>query len=222
MTKVSRPLLELDESLVDLEAEVWSMGDLAKTMLLDGFVALRGSDSAAAENVRQQSATLASYDESLESRLLTVLSAGHASPDQIRRVGAMLKVLTYFNRVGRYGHDIARAVAQLKDDQDPELFAPLSPIVGHVEDMLDVVLDSIRTRKAPDLDTILKLEDDVDAGTTEFMESALVAMERTPGQVRPFTQAILVARALERCADNLCKAVEKLHAAATGERIILR
>ena len=199
------------------------MGDLARSMLLDGFLALRKADPYMARGVQSQAAALAGLDEALETRALGLLTKGKAGPSEVRRVAAVLKLITYLNRVGRYGFDIARAVDHLHGTPEPAAgFEALHPMVVNVESMMDIVLGSLRSGQAPDLVRILDLEDAVDAAHARFFELAVAAMAKDPRTLRVGTQGILVARALERCADNVCKMGEKVHYAVTGERVLLR
>jgi phosphate transport system protein len=206
-----------------LHDDVLAMGHLARLMLHDGAKALTGADTRLAVGVLEQAAVLASMDESLEMRLLEVIARGKASPTQVQWAGALLKVISYLNRIGRYGHDIARTVTQGAEVRRQAVLRDgLSGMMGRVQDMLDVVLDALASRLAPPIDVLLDLEDAVDAAHVRVLEDATRLWHDGQGDAGAIVHGILASRALERCADNVCKIGEKLHYAATGERVLLR
>jgi phosphate transport system protein len=205
-----------------LDTELAEMGDLARMMLRDGLEALRRGDAYMARAVQSQAAVLASLDESLETKAIAALARAPA-PAEARRLGAALKMLTYLNRVGRYGQDIAATVPHIGGafTCHPQALAGLTAMVREVDGMLAEVLAAHAGRRGPDLELVLDGEDAVDAlhrGLLAAAEASIVGGDEPAA----WLHAALVSRGLERCADNACKIAEKLHFAATGERVLLR
>jgi|SRR5688572_4351300 len=205
-----------------MDREVQAMADLARDMLHGGLSALESMDRAKAQEVIAKADGLAGYDEAIETTALGLLTLQAPVARDLRHIGAVLKLITYINRVGRYGYDIARVVEFMPQLSQPLNLVSQRQMAANVERMLEMVLDAFRTRKSPDAQAILRLEDDVDAQRHAIQREALTYMMQDARNIEPYANVMMVARYLERCGDNIVKMAEKLHYAATGERILLR
>ena len=203
-----------------LDRHVGEMASLAKSMLADGLDALETIDPELAESVAKRAQELAAKDEAIETEALGILMLQAPVAKDLRRIGAILKLITYINRIGRYGYDIAKVVKVLKDP-NPKAIASLRQMSQEVEKMLDVVLEAFAKRRAPDTRLVMELETDVDAQRHTVWRACLTYMAEDPKTIESCAHIMMVARYLERCGDNVVKMAEKLHYAATGQRIIL-
>ncbi len=206
-----------------LDQHVADMAHLAKSMLADGLDALEAVDPHLAETVAERAEELAKMDESIETEALSLLMLQAPVARDLRRIGAILKIITYLNRIGRYGYDIAKATKDLAKVPAPQRssIVTLRQMSGDVEKMVDLVLAAFRERKGPDVRAIMALEDDVDSQRYTVWRACLSFMAEEPKTIEACAHVMMVARYLERCGDNVVKMAEKLHYAATGERIML-
>ncbi len=203
-----------------LDGHVGEMATLAKSMLADGLDSLEGLDANLAESVAQRAEELASMDEAIETEALGILMLQAPVAKDLRRIGAILKLITSINRIGRYGYDIAKVVKVLKDPH-PKAISSLRQMSQEVERMLDLVLDAFQNHKVPDVQALMELETDVDAQRHTVWRACLTYMAEDPKTIESSAHIMMVARYLERCGDHVVKMAEKLHYAATGQRIIL-
>ncbi len=196
---------------------------LAGAMLTDGVRALDQLDGHLADQVIARRDELAGFDEEIESRALGLLTLQSPVAGDLRRIGAILKLITYLNRIGRYGYDIARvAKAWPEGESHVARMVNLRSMGERVEAMLKLVQTSFETRSAPDTETLMGLEDDVDAQRYSVWRECLTYMAEDSHNIERCAHYMMVARYLERCGDNAVKMAEKLHYAATGERILLK
>lgn len=207
--------------LESLDRHVIEMADLAKSMLADGLDALEAVDPALAEAVATRAAELAKRDEAIETEALSLLMLQAPVAKDLRRIGAILKLITYLNRIGRYGYDIAKATKDLAKNPHKSSIVTLRQMSGDVEKMLDLAIAAFRERRDPDIKAIMALEEDVDAQRYTVWRACLSFMSEDPKNIEPSAHVMMIARYLERCGDNVVKMAEKLHYAATGERILL-
>jgi phosphate transport system protein len=208
--------------LSKLDQEVTRMADLARRMLHGGLEALESMDRQKAAEVISKTDELAGFDEAIETAALNILMLQAPVARDLRRIGAVLKLITYLNRVGRYGYDIARVVEHMPANMPSLNLVSQRQMAANVARMLDLVLESFRTSKAPDVQALMKLEDDVDAQRHAIQREALTYMMADARNIEPYANIMMVARYLERCGDNIVKMAEKLHYAATGERVLLK
>lgn len=210
----------LTQKLAALDDHVEAMALLAKSMLHDGLKALETVDAGLAEEVAKRAADLAQRDEAIETEALSLLMLQAPVAKDLRRIGAILKLITYINRVGRYGYDIAKVVKAL-DNPHRASIASLKQMASEVERMMDLVIVAFKNHVAPDTKLIMELETDVDAQRHTVWRSTVTFMLEDSRYIEPCAHIMMVARYLERCGDNIVKMAEKLHYAATGERILL-
>ena len=212
----------LATGLHGIEKQVLTMGEHAKGMLLDALQSLAGLDSELAESVAARCDVLADLDEDIEHSILQLMALQTPVASDLRRLGAAMKLITYLNRIGRYGFDIAKVVKAWPADQ-----GHIANTVGikemgkMVEQMLNIALEAFAKSRSPDLEAVQALEKDVDAMRSMIFRDCLTYMMQDSHTIERGTQYVMVARYLERCGDNICKMVEKLHYSATGHRVSL-
>lgn len=212
----------IGRDVLSIEEQVQGMGEHAARMLHDGVAALAALDRDLAANVIARNQALAQMDEDIEARILSTLTLKAPVASDLRRIGASLKLITYINRVGRYGYDVARATADWPEGRDHVAkMVNLREMAQKVESMLAMVLEAFSAHGVPDLGSFMALEDDVDALRFSVFRECLTYMAQDPHNIEPCAHYMMVARYLERCGDNVCKMVEKLHYAHTGERLLL-
>lgn len=210
------------KQLADLERDVAAMGEHARGMLRDGLAALDAGDQDLAEAVAARAEALAAFDERIETAALGILMLQAPVASDLRRIGAVLKLITYLNRVGRYGFDIAKVTKELHGKAGGVMGkVSLRQMGRNVERMLDLVLGAFAQRALPEQGELLRLEDEVDAQRAAVFREALTYMLEDARNIEAGAQTMMVARYLERCGDNIVKMAEKLHYAKTGERIVL-
>src|SRR5688572_11330770 len=116
--------------LESLDRHVIEMADLAKSMLADGLDALEAVDPALAEAVATRATELAKRDEAIETEALSLLMLQAPVAKDLRRIGAILKIITYLNRIGRYGYDIAKATKDLAKNPHKSSIVTLRQMSG--------------------------------------------------------------------------------------------
>ena len=131
----------LHNEVGSIEDEVASMARLAKQMLLDGVNALEKLDLDLAARVTAAAPELASTDEDIEAHILKTLALESPMAKDMRRIGSALKLITYINRVGRYGYDIALAAQDWpKGRAHVAKMVDLRDMADKVEAMMDMAV----------------------------------------------------------------------------------
>ena len=205
-----------------LEADVMAMAEHARGMLLEGLRSLETADLDLAESVAARAQRLAEMDEAIEKQALGILMLQAPVASDLRRIGAILKLITYLNRIGRYGFDMAKVTKEVGPaGLKPMRVVTLRPMGRNVGQMLDLVLAAFRDHRAADEKALSALEEEVDAQRKSAFREAVSYMLEDPKHIEAGAHLTMVARYLERCGDNIMKMAEKLHYAATGQRVVL-
>src|SRR3990172_3775644 len=93
--------------LSDLKIDVLTMGRIAQGMLEDSVTAFIEQDTVLADQVIARTRQLADLDAQIEERSLRLIALNQPVAKDLRILATALKVITYLNRIGRYGKDIA-------------------------------------------------------------------------------------------------------------------
>ena len=210
------------EELDLLTDSVVEMGALARWMLEEGTASLIELDRERAAAVLARKDDLAALDDRIEEDALMLVARQQPVARDMRSIGAALKLITYINRLGRYGKDLAQITEQWRGDQHVAKLVNLPLMAETVVSMLDLVLTGYREKATIDLDRVLALEERVDAMRWSVFRECLTLMAENPANIEPCSYYMLIARYLERCGDNVCKMAEKTHYMVTGERLTIK
>jgi phosphate transport system protein len=213
---------EFVTAIQSVGVEVEAMADLARAMLLQGVASLSGLNRAQSEEVIARGNELAQADEDIETSVLKVLTLQQPMARDLRKMGAALKLITYINRVGRYGYDIAKVARDWPEGQEHVArMVNIRDMSLKVEAMLDMTIIAYRNNVVPDTEAFMALEDEVDAMRYAIFRECLTYMAQDPKNIERCAHYMMVARYLERCADNIVKMVEKIHYSVHGQRLLL-
>jgi phosphate transport system protein len=202
----------------DLKLRVAKMAELAKSNVLEGVAAFRDLDLAKADGVIARNEELNRMDVEIEKEALDLIALHQPMATDLRTIGATLKIITYLDRIGRLGYDIAHAAKRMEGKQHVK--RPLSiPHMGELgAKMLDQAIAAYLERDAEKARALYGQDDLVDALYEQIFRECLTYMMEDPKNITPCANYILVARHLERIADNTIKIAEKTIYMVTGER----
>lgn len=206
------------KDIESLRGEVAAMGRLAASSLHEAMAALEHRDPALASQVLARDAELDQLDVALEARILELIALHQPMARDLRTLAGSVKILTYLDRIGRYGYDIA--VASLSAMEAPQLAPPrgLFLMAEAAHHMLALALDAYERGEPGKAREAIAADDAVDQLYDEVFRASLTYMMQDPGHIRAMAEYLLVARHLERAADNAVKVAEKALYIATGER----
>lgn len=216
------PRKSFDEQLADLKSDVLEMANLAQQMFIDGVRSLVDLDEELAEEVLSRKDELADMDYDIEEEALQLVARQQPMARDLRAIGAALKLITYINRIGRYGKDIAQITTQLSGDRHAHELVQLPEMAEHVVKMMATVMASYEDETEFDIDQILEWEDDLDAKRWSVFRECLTYMMEDPQTIEANAYYMMIARYLERCGDNVCKMAEKTHYMVTGEHRVIK
>jgi phosphate transport system protein len=210
---------EFHKSLEYLKKRLIEMSELSSKMLSDSIKALSEKDQALAQSVDDRKDELREFDVEIETRSLQLLTLYQPMAVDLRTIAAILKIITYLYRVGRYGKDIAAIVILLNDKQ------PLSEIIGiihmweHVQSMLDDAIEPFTTKNVSKFNRFTERDNEIDQLRWSIFRESVSYMMEDPRNITTSAHVMMIARYLERCGDHACKIAEKVYYMVTGKRI---
>jgi len=209
---------EFHRKLNDLKEEVMEMGELASGMLSDSITALKNQDIEMADSVINRKNKLAEMDDEIEEKALTFIALYQPMASDMRKIGCILKMITYLARIGRYGKDIAMTVKELAGEEQIGKLVEIPYMAEKVEEMIQDALRAFENETVIDTEDFVSRDDELDSLRYSIFRECLTYMMEDPQKITRCSHYIMIARYLERCGDHACKMAEKIYYMVTGER----
>lgn len=201
-----------------LKQRVVMMGGLARESLDLGVRAFTTLDPKLADQCIALDAELNRMDVEIERDVLDLIALHQPMAGDLRTLGACLKCITYLDRIGRYGYDIAHVAKELEGKQHLAKLVSIPYMAEQATAMLDDALKAFQERDAALAQSLAARDDPVDALNEQIFRECVTYMMEDPRTITLCSRYILVARHLERAADNACKIAEKTVYMTTGQR----
>lgn len=205
------------KEIIGLKDKVLNMADLALGMLDGAIEALRNDDLELAKAVEEKKYKLRDLDDEIEAEALKTIGLFQPMAIDLRRLGAILKIITYLYRIGRYGKDIASLVEEFQGKH------PLSEMLGirhmweHVKPMIKDAIEAFDNSEIDKIKDFVERDDEVDQMRWSIFRESVSYMIEDPKNITISSHIIMIARYLERCGDHACKIAEKVHYMVTGK-----
>ena len=204
--------------LEELRGRVLEMGRLARLNVVEGVRALVELDTQLAADVIEREKQLNRLDVEIERDALDLLALNQPMAQDLRTLGATLKIITYLDRIGRYGYDIAKVARGMADGEHVRKPVAFTVMAEHAMRMLDHALEAYRDRDAAKARAVPVQDEVVDGLYEQVFRQCVTYMMEDSKTITACAHYILVARHLERAADNASKIAEKTLYMVTGER----
>jgi len=206
-------LAELDT----LVAEMARKTDEAIELAVESFAKL---DLDLVDRVKALDKELYALNMEIEKRCLEVIALQSPVAKDLRTIGTYLKVITDFDRIGRYAKDVAEVTAHAKSMAH---FKPLVSIPHMAEmavKMVDLSVRAFLERDTKLTEEVFELEDKVDSLYDEIFREVITYMMEDSKKIGLGINYTLVARYLERIADHACNISERVIYMVTGQRVV--
>jgi phosphate transport system protein len=201
-----------------LKGHVGAMAELSVGMVQDGTRSLLTNDKALADSVRARDAPLDRFDVAIETESMRLIATMQPEAEDLRTIGAVLKIANCVDRVGRLGFDLATYLTPSADPSDGTPADLLRRMDDKGRTMVQLSIRAFLQDDAALAKSIFALDDDVDE-LYEALEKSVFALLRKGGpSAERLGRYLLAGRHLERVGDNACKIAEKAVYAITGER----
>ncbi len=207
-----------NDPIETLKGHVGAMAELAVGMVQDGTRALLTNDRALSNSVSVRDAPLDRFDVAIETESMRLIATLQPEADDLRAIGAVVKIANCVDRVGRLGFDLAKSLTDSPEPSDP---APADLLRRMDEKARAMVHQSIRAfleDDAPLAKQVFGLDDDVDDLYSSLERSIFTLLRKGGPTSERLGRYLLAGRHLERVGDNACKIAEKAVYAITGER----
>ena len=210
------------KDLDELKHELLTMGDLALSQFEKATMAMSEEDIEMANEVLDDKQKVSDLDDLIEDEALRLLVLYQPVAKDMRELACILKTITYLERIGRYGKDIANIAKNIEEEADIPGVVSTMVMADIVTSMVKDCLEAFSTENLIPIENLIEREERVDRLRYTVVRECITYMMENPKYIVPCMNHIMAARYIERCGDHACKIAEKVHYMVTGERIEIR
>ena len=199
-----------------LQGEVLLLGSMVENAVLRSVETLRARDVAAARAIDADDALINRKRFEIEEATLLLMATQQPMASDLRRLAAILHVVTDLERMGDYAAGIARICVAIGDEP---LIKPLIDVPRMAEissEMLHGALEAFVQRDVEAAERIAKRDDEVDALYDQVYRELLMLMIANPRTIDQATHLLWAAHNLERVADRVQNICERVVFLVTG------
>jgi phosphate transport system protein len=207
-----------DREIRQLKDRAVEMGNWALGMVHDGWEAFRSGNLEAAQAVLDRDTQLDKFDETMEHEVISFLVLRRPAAVDLRTAAALLKNTTHLDRIGRLGFDMARITTADPGHDIAELADLFPKMDAAAESMVRQALDALSKDDDALALAVIQRDDEVDRMHRQATRFIVRELVHDPLSAQRLSSELLVARHLERIADNACKIAERTIYAVTGKR----
>jgi len=211
----SRPI---DGEIAMIKSHLVEMSDWALQMVTQGMAAMEAADRAMAAKVVAMDDRLDSFDVDIEHEAIRILIARQPAARDARTLGAVLKINTYLDRVGRLGLDVAKYVRDTPVSPPLPQWALLRMMCEQGCSMVRGAMSAFENGDVKLAAEIYQADDAVDELNRQVLKECIHGLQGDPPEPPQLVVYVLISRHLERIADNACKIAEKTIYMETGHR----
>lgn len=215
---------KFQQELTKLKSDVIAMAELATCFLERSIEALVDQNVGLATTILAMKDEILEIDQDIEKRTLHLLTLYQPMAIDMRRIGTILKIITYITRIGRYGKDIADIVEELSKKPHVKKMVHIPIMRDKTLSMIKDAIEAFRTEKLTLIpaDEMIARDDEVDEMRYEIFRECLTYMMEDQSTITRCMHYVMIARYLERCADHACKIAEKVHYMVKGAHMEIK
>jgi phosphate transport system protein len=178
--------------------------------------ALRERDIAAAHVIESEDALVNRKRFEIEEAALLLIATQQPMASDLRRLAAIVHIVTDLERMGDYAAGIAHICIQIADEPLIKPLIDLPRMADIAASMLRRALDAFIARDVAAAEAIAREDDQVDALYQQVYRELLMLMLTNPRTIDQATHLLWVAHNLERVADRVQNICERVVFVATG------
>jgi phosphate transport system protein len=208
-----------ERELDRLHDETLALGSMVQRAITEAVDALMERDLEASRRLVAGDQVINEKRFSIEADTLATIATQQPMASDLRRLAAILEIITELERIGDYAKGISRISLMLEEGLILRSLSEIRTMAEKALDMLRRALDAF-VRQDVDLARSIPLEDEqVDALYNRLYRELLDHIIEDQTRIEEASQLLWVAHNLERAADRVTNICERVVFTATGEMV---
>ncbi len=203
-------------ALERLQDEVLVLGSMVEKAVTRSVDALRARDTNAARALRAEDVLINRKRFEIEEAALLQIATQQPMASDLRRLAAILHIVTDLERMGDYAAGIAQICVEIGDEPHIKPLIDIPRMAEKAVSMLRRSLDAFVERDVAAAEAIAAEDDEVDALYQQVYRELLTIMLANPRTIDQATHLLWVAHNLERVADRVQNICERVIFVVTG------
>ena len=199
-----------------LQDEVLVLGSMVEKAVTRSVDALRARDTASARALRAEDVLINRKRFEIEEAALLQIATQQPMASDLRRLAAILHIVTDLERMGDYAAGIAQICVEIGDEPHIKPLIDIPRMAEKAVSMLRRSLDAFVERDVAAAEAIAAEDDEVDALYQQVYRELLTIMLANPRTIDQATHLLWVAHNLERVADRVQNICERVIFVVTG------
>jgi phosphate transport system protein len=216
ITSIGKNRTGFHRELERLQDEVLVLGSMVEKATLRAVDALRERDVAAAHAIEAEDTLLNRKRFEIEEAALLLMATQQPMASDLRRLAAIVHIVTDLERMGDYAAGIARICVQIGDEPLIKPLIDIPRMADKATSMLRRALDALIERDTAAAEAIAREDDEVDALYQQVYRELLMLMLANPRTIDQATHLLWAAHNLERVADRVQNICERVVFVSTG------
>ncbi len=214
--QVSRNRSAFHRELEHVQEEVLVLGSMVEKAVLRSVDALRNRDTATARVIEVEDALINKKRFEIEEAALLLIATQQPMASDLRRLAAVLQIVTDLERMGDYASGIARICIDIGDQPHIKPLIDIPRMAEKSVSMLRRSLDAFIERDVAAAESIAREDDEVDDLYQQVRRELLTIMLANPRTIDQATRLLWAAHNLERVADRVQNICERVVFVVTG------
>jgi phosphate transport system protein len=199
-----------------LQDEVLVLGSMVEKAITRSVEALRTRDTTAARAIEAEDVLINRKRFEIEEAALLQIATQQPMASDLRRLAAMLHIVTDLERMGDYAAGIAHICIEIGGQPHVKPLIDIPRMADKAISMLRRSLDSFIERDVIAAQAIAAEDDEVDALYQQVYRELLTIMLANPRTIDQATRLLWAAHNLERMADRVQNICERVVFVVTG------
>ncbi len=210
--KLDYEIQELDELLLKMSSQVEEIIELT-------IKALTEQDLDLANRIIGMDNKIDNMEISIEKKSIELIALQNPLAKDLRRVSAILKIITDLERIGDNCVNIAKVIIDIGKTPYIKPLVDIPRMAEIVRNMMNESIDSFVKEDAQLAIEVAKRDDKVDALYEVIYMDLLELMKKEDVEVKQIVNLLFIGRYLERIADHTTNICERIIYMTTGERM---
>jgi phosphate transport system protein len=205
-----------DARIAKLEHDMVQMAALAEGMMGLAVDALSTLNPTAAWEAIATDDQVDALEVSIENECLICLALEHPMGADLRKVSAILKIVTDIERYADIAVELAKIAMQLEQDLDDGPSVDLPLMGASVKRMILEVVQRYVNEDAKGLDDLVDIEDDIDELYRLLRGQIFDSMTEDPSRAVPLSRLLIAVHLLEKAGDLCLSMADRVLFVVTG------
>jgi phosphate transport system protein len=214
--RISRNRTAFHRELEHVQEEVLVLGSMVEKAVLRAVDALRNRDTATARVIEAEDVLINKKRFEIEEAALMLIATQQPMASDLRRLAAVLQIVTDLERMGDYASGIARICIDIGDQPHIKPLIDIPRMAEKSVSMLRRSLDAFIERDVAAAESIAREDDEVDDLYQQVYRELLTIMLANPRTIDQATRLLWAAHNLERVADRVQNICERVVFVVTG------